>query len=322
MAHYGRLPPIQKAEKTLGDVIQGKDAVTAVNEFCQRYKGGPINKDDITYETLKLPEGYQATIKLNAVGGVEFAGDLAPNARDAKLSAAAQVLVHFADDINQMTIAKKNKPKPNKGTKRTAEDAGMALPSSGAPGAPANASAKGDLNTTYSKILRRVIAKGEIIYVTNPVQGGRFQSQVQLPGLPTPWDKMVWAGEPNPKKADAEQSVAMIALEQIRGDPQLMAAFSAPPKENQWIKNGGLQRMREKGKGKGKDSNSFGGGPPMATSVAPQSSALAQAAHDSAVWNQTFAAALAASGLPPQYLNAAGGLAGGLGGATGFGVGV
>merc|ERR1712060_952430 len=88
-------------------------------------------------------------------------------------------------------------------------------------------------------------------YHTDGVIGGGFQSRVSLPGLPPPWNAEVWAGEVQQKKADAEQSAAGIALAAIKSDPSLVAAYSKPPKPNQWILNGGLSKG--KGKGKGKD---------------------------------------------------------------------
>merc|ERR1711865_916168 len=105
----------------------------------------------------------------------------------------------------------------------------------------------------HSKIIRRETRKGEIVFTTGQVVGG-FQSQVQLPGLPPPWNNEIWAGEVHAKKGDAEQSVAGVALATIRSDPQLMSAFNAPPKPNQWVLNGGKSKMG-KGKGKGEPPN-------------------------------------------------------------------
>ncbi|CAK0845795.1 unnamed protein product [Prorocentrum cordatum] len=105
-------------------------------------------------------------------------------------------------------------------------------------------SAKSELNSTCSKIMRRVMEKGDVMYETHTVEGG-YQSTVTMPKLPNEWGQQVWAGEVCTKRQDAEQSVAAIALEAIRADPELMAAFNAPQKPKNWSPCG------SKGKGKG-----------------------------------------------------------------------
>merc|ERR1712217_55107 len=119
----------------------------------------------------------------------------------------------------------------------------------------ASLSNKANLNTFCSKVMRRVMDKGEVAYETVQVVGG-FQATVRCAGLPGPAAEMVWAGEVCSKKVDAEQSAAGIAYETLQGDAELVAAFGAPPKpkttNNNW--------MGGKGKGKGfKGKGKFGG---------------------------------------------------------------
>lgn len=248
---------------SFADAIAGKDAITAVNQFCQRFSGKVLGKEDIVYTCVKLQEGHQCTLKLDCLDEhPEFAGEVCSNAKDAKLSAAQQVLQMYAHEIATMPAATSKNKKKRPATSQGGPAAQVARIGGAAEGVneplPPNQSNKGDLNTTYSKIIRRPTVKNEVIFNTTNVVGG-FQSQVQLPGLPPPWNNELWAGEVHAKKADAEQSVAGVALATIRGDASLMAAFNRPPKPNQWLLNGGMDRMRAgKGKGKGKDGK---GGP-------------------------------------------------------------
>lgn len=303
--------PAEPKQDSFLDFVANQNAATAVNLFCQRRVGHAMSKDDITYTTAKLASGHQVTVRLDCIDGLEFAGEVCTMAKEAKLSAAQQVLDHFKDEMALMPFKEVSKKKKRSSSSAPSDVALVGLPpapkiprlgeassSSSAGFAQPNSSNKGDLNTYYSKIIRRVIQKGEIVYQTNPVDGGRFQAQVQLPGLPAPWDKEVWAGEVHHRKADAEQSVAGIALQTLKGDPKLLAAFTAPPKPNNWLINGGMQRMREKGKGKGKDSRKGGRDQP-ASSEAAQHQLISQA-----IQNQTYAAAMAANGYA-QYAAAA-----------------
>lgn len=225
-----------------------------------------MTAESIVYSVVKLSmTEHQCTLKLDCLDGVEFAGEVSSNAKEAKLSAAQQVLEMYATEIASMpattTKSKKKRPASSLGG---LPDPKMARLGGGVDAAdlpaPPNQSNKGDLNTTYSKIIRRPTNKGEILFSTNQVVGG-FQSQVQLPGLPPPWNNEIWAGEVHAKKADAEQSVAGVALATIQSDPSLMAAFNKPPKPNQWLMNGGMDRQKGKGKGKGKDKGRGGGFP-------------------------------------------------------------
>jgi len=261
--------------QSFAEALQGKDPVTAVNQFCQRFSARPISAADITYTDVVIPgEGHQCTVTLHCLDDVEFGGHVKPTVKEAKNSAAQQVLDMYANELANMPA----KAESSKNKKKRAAD-GLGLPAAkripGDPGMPSVATShKGELNQAYSKIVRRVINKSEITYTTLEVQGG-FQSQVALPGLPPPWNNEVWAGEVMARKADAEQSVAQVALQTIMNDPTIMALHSKPPKPNQWVANGGLQRQREKGKGKGKEFNK--GFPQQPNPTAQLNAQLAQA---------------------------------------------
>eukprot|EP00927_Polykrikos_kofoidii_P037004 TRINITY_DN31178_c0_g1_i1.p1 TRINITY_DN31178_c0_g1~~TRINITY_DN31178_c0_g1_i1.p1 ORF type:complete len:315 (+),score=48.49 TRINITY_DN31178_c0_g1_i1:42-986(+) len=116
---------------------------------------------------------------------------------------------------------------------------------------PTVATAKSELNCMCSKILRRPMDRTDVEYETSMVPGG-FQATVRMRGLPDDWGSQIWAGEICERKADAEQSVAGIALLHLRADPALCAICSAPSKQ------------KSTGKGSywkgGKSKNSGGGG--------------------------------------------------------------
>jgi len=148
---------------------------------------------------------------------------------------------------------------------------------------------KSELNTFYSKVTRRMITKGDICYVTNPVDGGGWRSQLQLPGLPEPLNQTTWAGDVCSKKQDAEQSVAGTALLTLLSDETLAAKFAEPSKP------------ASSGKGKGKGKGKFKGRKNQ--DMSSSQSLLAAAAQDSALWTEAFAAAMAASGYSADSLS-------------------
>lgn len=257
---------------SLKDALAGKDPITAVNQFCQRYCERPITKEDIAYQLESYTGKFQATVTLGCLEGLQFAGEVLPTQKEAKTSAAQQVLDFYDEALRTMpAVASKMKKKAPTGTKRPLEGGVAAVPATKVartdpllsaalgedvkPNLTASASGellpsqspKAELNAFFSKVVRRVIQKGEIVYTSGPVQGG-FQATVQLPGLPGHWANQVWAGEVSAKKADAEQSVASVALNHIKEDPMLMDLFNKPAKPSTW-KGGG------KGGGKGKTRN-------------------------------------------------------------------
>mmetsp|Transcript_71153 Transcript_71153/g.192368 ORF Transcript_71153/g.192368 Transcript_71153/m.192368 type:complete len:277 (+) Transcript_71153:160-990(+) len=236
--------PDSEIDHEFGERLMKKDPKTAVNQFCQRFCNRPINKEDVIYTVTKYPQGYQATVKLNCIEGQEFAGEVSNSSKEAEAHASQQILDFYAEQINNM-----RKPPKKKKKRPATQPPGTPPPPPPKPGDPQpeldpSISAKGNLNAHVGKILRRVLEKDEVLYETQQVVGG-YQSTVRMPGLPDDWGLQIWAGEVCHKRQDAEQSVAAIALEAIRADPELMAAFNAPQKPKNWSPCG------SKGKGKG-----------------------------------------------------------------------
>jgi len=249
--------PVGDVDTAFAASLAQKDPKTAVNQFCQRYCHRPVTKEDITYIVQRYPAGYQATCKLMCIEGQEFAGELAPTQKDAEKLASQQVLAFYAEQINNMPKAgsTNNKKKKRPATAVAGFGAGPPaqfprLEDSAAMGSLANPalSAKSELNSTCSKILRRVMEKGEVVYETHQVVGG-YQSTVRMPGLPEEWGAQIWAGEVSLKKQDSEQHAAQIALDALRSDPGLMAAHNAPQKPKNWSPCGSKGRGRGVSKG-------------------------------------------------------------------------
>lgn len=256
------------------DLSTSADTKTAVNQFCQRHCRRPISKEDIVYTTQKFASGYQATIKLNCINGQEFAGEICQNAKDAEKKAAGQVIDHFSAEIAALAVGGNGTKSGQQKKKRKADGEAGGAPKAAkmvmdpatqaalAASTPTDKSSKGELNAHFSKIVRKNTGKGEIVYESNMVEGGGYQSMVRLPGLPDFWGEQIWAGELCAKKVDAEQSAAAQALAAIQGDANLMALYRQPPKPKNWPPAGG------KGGGKGGGFRPQGG--PPATVVPPR----------------------------------------------------
>lgn len=267
------------------------DAKTKLVHFAQRYLKRPVQKEDLTYTVRKFPAGYQATVRVDCVDGQEFAGEVLATAKDAEKSAAKQAFLmyqHMLPTLAPPVKGKKRKsdeitppaavvsepmrrivkalkvgrleeseaarsyeiipePAPPSLPMRTSSALALSAASVAAPVTP-----KSELNSTISKIIRRVMNKNDILYETSTVQGG-FQSMVTMVCLPGHWGGQAFAGEVSSKKAEAEQSAASIALETLKADRELMSKFAAPPKPKTWtgVPKGAGSYYTPKGKGKG-----------------------------------------------------------------------
>lgn len=215
------------------------DAKTSLNQFCQKYCKKAIQKSDVVYTTTKVGAGYQCTVKLNCIGELEFAGEIACDAKTAEKSAAQMALDHHADVIANM-------PGSAKKQKRSSGTIGLNFDRMD------GSSPKAELNVTISKILRQVISKTDIAYEVSQVEGQGFQATVQMPSLPGHYATQVWAGEVAGTKLEAEQSAAQQAVSAIRIDPTLMAIASQPTSAQQKRNAKGNPFCIFTGKGRGK----------------------------------------------------------------------
>lgn len=276
--------------------LEHLDAKTKLVHFAQRYLKRPVQKEDLTYTVRRFPAGFQATVRVDCVDGQEFAGEVLATAKDAEKSAAQQAFLmyqHMLPTLAPPTKGKKRKsdditpapapvvaepmrrivkalkvgrleeseaansyeiipePAPPSLPMRTSTALALSTSSAAVPVTP-----KSELNSTISKIIRRVMNKNDILYETSSVQGG-FQSMVTMICLPGHWGGQAFAGEVSGKKAEAEQSAAAIALETLKADRELMSKFAAPPKPKTWtgVPKGAGSYYTPKGKGKGVGKN-------------------------------------------------------------------
>jgi len=287
-----------------GDVITAPDPKTQLVQFCQRYSEKPVGKGDIEYSHFKYEGGFQAKVKVKCVDNREFVGEIASNARDAEKAAAVQAMLGYKNEVEQVNAKAdgKNKRKlaiPTLEITPVAKVARLAGAASEAAKAPATA--KGDLNCTVSRIIRRIMGKQDILYNTFQVPGG-FQSRLSIPCLGGLWARDSFVGEISYKKMDAEQSVAAVALVAIQKDAQLMNKAAQPSAKMKaaaagltpnYAAKGSQMNNALKGQGKagGKGSPSQGKASTGALPgwVGGQQNVWAQAAQTAAMaWDQSW----------------------------------
>lgn len=68
-----------------GGVWQAKEKL---NQLCMSHVGGSLMKGQIVYAITDLKPGYQAIVKLNCMGGAEYAGEVCQQSKEAEKSAA------------------------------------------------------------------------------------------------------------------------------------------------------------------------------------------------------------------------------------------
>lgn len=231
--------------QTPGMSIEGMDSKTALNQFLQRFCKRPVTKTDVVYTSEQLgpknsAASCQATVKLNCYEGLEFAGEVSSNSKEAEKSAASQALEYFKDSGTLATLppsaSKQNKKRKSPG--QAAPGAPAILGADGQPVAKAAKtgevneaanSAKSNLNIACMKIAKRSLNKGEIVYESFQTEGGH-QSTVRMLCLPGEWAEQMCAGEVCETKKEAEQSAAAMALQALEADTAIAQDMHAPPK--------------------------------------------------------------------------------------------
>merc|ERR1719373_109380 len=84
---------VQKVQQQLAQV----DPKNQLSQFCQKFCQRPVTKTDIVYTTSKFGYQYQSIVKLNCLGGAEYAGNLSANPKDAEKLAAQQAMLANAN---------------------------------------------------------------------------------------------------------------------------------------------------------------------------------------------------------------------------------
>mmetsp|Transcript_22469 Transcript_22469/g.57344 ORF Transcript_22469/g.57344 Transcript_22469/m.57344 type:complete len:529 (+) Transcript_22469:3-1589(+) len=185
-----------------------------LNQFCQKKLQKMITKDDITFAVQKYGNQFQATVTLACMGGLAFAGEVAAQSKQAEQNAAAAAVAHHAGEIATLKTA----PPAPKGQKRKAADAGL-------PGAPPATNAGTNmmtLNSALSKILKRPLTKEDIKCQTLKIDEG-CQTTISLPGMPTEWAQLAWAGEVGQNEKQTKEYAAAHVLAAIQSDETFAA---------------------------------------------------------------------------------------------------
>lgn len=193
-----------------------------LNQFLQKHCKRSLTKTDIVYTVSKFGQQSQAIVKLNCLEGQEYAGHLCADAKSAEKSAAEQAL-----QANFLLVqAQKDQPK----RMMSGEDGFLAEKKPRIdPALNPAITPKTELNSLIGKISKKVLQKGETLYVANKI-GSLYQATVQSAALPDEWASRAWAGELCPTRQQAEQSAAEQALKDIKEDAELMEKAHRPGK--------------------------------------------------------------------------------------------
>mmetsp|Transcript_38741 Transcript_38741/g.104895 ORF Transcript_38741/g.104895 Transcript_38741/m.104895 type:complete len:314 (-) Transcript_38741:58-999(-) len=140
------------------------ELVQKLQAHCKR----PMTRADVIYETAKTTDGFQSTVKLVAVGGVEFTGEVSTGEKLAQHSAAQQALVNISMWSNGVAASAPTAAAVA-GTKRKA----AAAPQPGS-------NPKSELAEFLMKHIKRTMMKGDIVYAASQCEGGGYQATVEL----------------------------------------------------------------------------------------------------------------------------------------------
>lgn len=253
------------------------NAKTELVAFCQRKSSKSMEKGDIVYKVDNWNQQFQATVKLNCLGGEEFAGELCQTERQAEQAAAHQVLLAHAEELAaQQSLKRKALEAANRDPMKWArlED--------GDPDDFPDPTVKGKLHTAVKQLLGREADNADIVYEIGPTEEGMV-AQLTLPTLsamyPTEFGGRIWIGEPTPTKQGTRLNAAAQACRYIMTTPQgsMIDWSQANLPDPMAPKNKGVRKPSMgsmgcgkgfgKGCGKGKEDMMAmmmgGGGPPM-----------------------------------------------------------
>jgi len=218
------------------------DTKGELNQFLQKHCKRPITKTDVIYTTTQYGMQYQSIVKVNCIGGQEYAGMLAADKKAAEKSAAEQALAGNAVAVQAVkaagaTPAAKGKKRPApqvltpeekaaKQAKIAEEKAAKQAKIESGEIQKQPIPAKTELNTLLMRIAKRTLQKSENIYTCNKIDT-QFQATIQITCLPDEWKDKAWAGELCATKQEAEQSAAEQAVIFIKGD-ETLATMAMP----------------------------------------------------------------------------------------------
>lgn len=98
---------------------------------------------------------------------------------------------------------------------------------------------KAQINQICARVAKRTLQKTDIVYNVIKVTGGH-QATLQMPCFPPPYDTTLFTGYVCKDKKEAEQSVAGMAVQQLKSDPMLADQIEKKPETGK-KKNGGFK---------------------------------------------------------------------------------
>lgn len=180
------------------DVVPGMMCMRlALNTYCQRALRRSVTKEEIVYTLTSFGDYHQALVSIRCLGGLEFAGDLCQDKRQAMELAAEEALDFHG--VKRSARKAKSLPFQVLGTTQAGVEPHPAF------------TPKVQLNMLCSRLSPRFLVKGDTVYIVRQTNGG-FQATVSLSALPDPWKCVPWIGKVCDTQREAEQSAAEAAL--------------------------------------------------------------------------------------------------------------
>lgn len=210
-----------------GDV---KLMTTELNNTIQKIIKRNLTKGEVAYKIEKVDGGYVATVTTpkmsDAYDQKEHSGEMKDTEVEAKESAATVAVADILADEELKTIHDTPKPEKDMGEKP-------------GPDAPRE---KGKFRNAVLKIVRKDLTSADIVWETNEVEGGGWQSTLTAPCLPGKWKDINMVGEVCDDQTAAEHSAAAIGLKQLLDDEEMASLHDRKKGQN---------NQEPKGKGKG-----------------------------------------------------------------------
>lgn len=194
-----------------GEYVKNKDPKTKLNHFCQRYVGRMVLKGDVVYKSGKVAgtDMFQATVQMFCMeGGPVFAGELAKDKRSSEQEAAKQALAAYAEEAEKL---EKNPHCFRSGGGKT-------------PKATFDYEVcrlwKTRLHEIVSRICKKSITKGDIVFVTERQADSSYVTSLTVPTMEGVWGTQEFLSEPARNGKDGEQLAAQKAVEAMYEAPE------------------------------------------------------------------------------------------------------
>merc|ERR1719253_937664 len=176
-------------------------AKSELNELVMKALARSVTNQDIIY-TVKSAQPFKVSVEVpELAASMLFEGDFAVRKKAAEQSAASKALEHFQTKPTAKSA----------GADGTAPAIAGSLAASGTASSTTQAKGgnhKSALNELVMKLVGRPLSNTDIIYTVKSARPGQYQATAKIPVI----DEMEFAAAPRPRKRDAEQCAAQMAL--------------------------------------------------------------------------------------------------------------